>query len=586
MTKLLRLLSVVWLAVCSLVWPVSSAMAAATPAPVSAIGYYQLTEQDLARLQQQAEFASLPPAQFAQLQTLQQQIFRNQRIMSVALDSIGFAASIDKAVLLPDAAEQTKLRQLVFNHSFKAGHWPEQAPLPLNLQPTPRCGCAPEIVKQERFTNFSYGFVPYWQSGTNQITFSAFNRIGLYSFTLGDDNQLLSPPNWRNNRHFNDFINTAQAHNTYLDIVVTAFDRISYREVDLHRLRQQLVTELTTPMAGFALNNLQPWLSFGGSSRRTLADGITFNLDLTALTAAEQLNFITFLRELRVDLKLPPQATNTDGYFINLKVPAKAVLSGAKLPDEIANSMPALTLYNSDTLYAPDKLTALAPLVNLLLVQFDHSLEAKLSSHMHSGQDKYPFRREMKLLKSAIDAMPDTDEANLLLEKILPLFEVLPLQQSGQLATQDLRNDLTYANWNFSGAAFWTLPLTSSQYAEVQRAFAVQDSYGYQQYMQQICDRVCPKRWFWRLVLVLLLLAVAALYLLATLFYYPLQRWLEHPAMLYGVPGVFTIGLLLILSCDPYWHQFQALILVAVLAFVVLGLVLYRRLQQRREHYP
>lgn len=548
--------------------------------------FYTISAEGLLQWQQRPEVASLPEGELKTLALLQDQIFRSEPLLKVALDNIGFAA-VDATTAEPlDSAEQSRLQQLVYSNSFKAGRWPVQAPTPLRWHATPGCGCAAEIVIQERFTNFSYGFVPYWQSGASEIAFNAFNRIGLYSFTLGEHNQLQSPPNWRNNRQFNEFINTAQAHNTYLDIVVTAFDRISYQPADLQRLREQLVTELTTPMAGFALNNLQPWLSFGLSSRRTLADGITFNLDLTALSAAEQLNFATFLRELRADLNLPAQAANTDSYFINLKIPARAVLTEA-LPRLMALQTKAAASANmTATIYAPEKLAELAPLVNLLLVRFDHSVEASLGHALGAKQDLYQFRREMKFLKTAIDTMANADDATLLLEKILPLFEMTKLQQSGQLSAHDFRNDLTYANWNFSGAAFWTLPLSSAQYDAVQQAFSIPASYGYQQALQQLCDRVCPKRWFWRLVLALLLLSVLAVYLLATLFYYPLQRWLEHPAMLYGVPLVFTIGLLLILSCDPYWHQFQSLILVAVLAFVMLGFILYRRLQQRREHYP
>lgn len=547
---------------------------------------YNVSSAGLQQWQLRPEVASLPDAQLKQLAVLQDQLFHSEALLSVALDSIGFAGTEGKTTTTLSAAEQSRLRQLVYDNSFKAGEWPEQAETPLRWQATAQCGCAPEIVKQQRFTNFSYGFMPYWQSGNNEIAFASFNRIGLYSFTLGEGNQLQSPPNWNNNRAFNDFINKAQAHNTYLDIVVTGFDRISYQPDDLKHLREQLVAVLTTQMDGFALNNLQPWLSFGLSPRRTLADGITFNLDLTALTEAEQLNFTHFLRELRKYLQLGEQAASTDTYYINLKVPAAAVLATALPEYRAQQTKAAVANYTPDSIYAPKKLAELAPLVNLLLVRFDHSLEAAHRSNTGAAPELYPFRREMKFLKMAIDTMASADEATVLLEKILPLFEITQLQQTGQLSPQDFSNDLTYANWNFSGAAFWTLPLTPVQYQLVQDAFAVEPGYGYQQALQKLCNEVCPKRWFWRLVLALLLLSVLALYLLATLFYYPLQRWLEHPAMLYGVPLLFAIGLLLILSCDPYWHQFQAIILMAVLAVVVLGFMLYRRLQQRRQHYP
>ncbi len=550
---------------------------------------YGISDSGLAQWQQLPEVASLPEAQLLQLAPLAGQIFQTEAMFGVALDSIGFAGATAEVPV--SAAEQSRLRQLVFDNGFKAGKWQPGSAQPLQWQASAECGCAAQIVKQERFTNFSYGLVPYWQTQTTQIAFASFNRIGLFGFVLGKDNKLLAPPNWQNSRHFNGFINLAQAHNTYLDLVVSGFDSISYQPLALDNLRHELVTQLTTPLEGFALNTLQPWLSFGLSARRTLADGVTFDLNLANLTQAEQLNFISFLRQLRADLNLAAEAANTDKYFINLKVPASAVLTAA-LP---AYQAMQAEKYRSDTIYAPDKLVTLAPLVNLLLVRFDADVMAAQQSAQQlapqlaapdKAQSAYPFRRQMKSLKTAIDTMPSADAATMLLEKILPLFEILPLEQSGQLSLQDLANDLTYANWNFSGAAFWALPLSAGQYQVVSKAFTVAPAYQYQQLVQQVCDRVCPKRWFWRLVLASLLIAVVSLYLLATLLYYPLQRYLEHPLLLYGAPLVFAIGLLLILSCDPYWHQFQSLILLAVLALVLLGFMLYRRMQQRRQHYP
>jgi hypothetical protein len=539
--------------------------------------FYGISSTCLAQWQQLPEVASLPEAQLRQLASLAGQIFQSEAVFGVALDSIGFAAATADVPIT--AAEQSRLRQLVFDNAYKAVPWPLPPAKPLQWQASADCGCAPQIVKQERFTNFSYGLAPYWQTQATEIAFASFNRIGLYGFILGKDNQLLAPPNWQNSRDFNAFINLAQAHNTYLDLMVSGFDSISYQPDALDKLRLKLVEILTTPMAGFALNNLQPWLSFGLSPRRTLADGVTFDLDLTQLSAAEQLNFVSFLSRLRADLQLDEKAANTDSYFINLKLPAEAVLSTA-LPGYQAIKTEK---YHSGTIYAPDKLADLAPLVNLLLVRFDVGTTALENA---LAQPDYRFRREMKLLKTAIDTMASADEATMLLEKILPLFEIVPLEQSGQLRLQDLANDLTYANWNFSGAAFWSLPLSAKQYQVVTDAFSIAPAYRYQQLLQQVCDEVCPKRWFWRLVLALLLTAVASLYLLAALLYYPLQRYLEHPLLLYGAPLVFAIGLLLILSCDPYWHQFQALILVAVLALMLLGFMLYRRMQQRRQHYP
>lgn len=563
--------------VSALVRPVSAAVvsdAAMQQGSDSATGFV-VTAEALAKLQQKPEFVLLTEPQLAQLQTLQDAVFRRQAILDTALDLTGFNTEAPAQLPSPE-------RRLVYQLSFKQGRAVTMQPL--SWQAAAGCGCAPTIPSQASFVNFSYALQPYWLNTPQQLNFGSVHRIGLYAFSIDGAFKLQPPPNWQNRRPYNDFVNLAQAHDTYLDIVVRSDSNALWQNVVASEaLIEQMQALITEPLRGFWLNNLQPLVTFGLSERRTVADGITLDLDLRNLPPEQHSSVISFIKTLKQQLNNGRATSNTDSYFVNLTVPVTALLRQSQADGKTLTTAPELGFYTLDNLLA------IAPYVNLMLIRFDD--KAQLSAGSNAMQlpafssRLSGFRQGMKQLKTAIDTMEKTADANRLLEKMLPVFHMSHFADADSFA-----NELTYANWNFSGAALWSLPLTDVQYGKLNAAFKPlpnTDNQFYRGYLTAsaaLCDLICPNRWQARLLLFSVVLLLA-LYGVISLVVFEL-RVLYQQRLFINFLLLQPFLLLLILWCDPFWHPYQELVLVLALLITLALQWYFRQQQRRREHYP
>jgi len=538
---------------------------------------FVVTSAALTQLQQQPAFALLTEPQLKQLQALQDAVFRQQTLLDTALDLAGFNTEA------PASAMPSAQRRLVYQYSFKQGN---AVMMPaLNWQAAAGCGCAPVIPSQAAFVNFSYALQPYWLNTPQQLNFGSVHRIGLYAFSIDGALKLQPPPNWRNQRPYNDFVNLAQAHNTYLDIVVRSDNDALWQNAAASlALIDQMQHLITEPLRGFWLNNLQPLVTFGLSERRTVADGITLDLDLRNLPPEQHGSVISFIKTLKQQLNNRQPTSNTDSYFVNLTVPVSALLRQSVAADGKTPAAGAELGF-----YTLDNLLAIAPYVNLMLIRFDD--KAQLSGSANT-LDLPPFssrlsgfRQGMKQLKTAIDTMEKTTDANLLLEKMLPVFHMAHFVDADSFA-----NELTYANWNFSGAGLWSLPLNEAQYGKLHAAFNPQpntDNQFYRGYLTAsaaLCNVICPHRWQARLLL-FGVMGLLALYAAISLVMFEL-RVLYQQRIFINFLLLQPFLLLLILWCDPFWHPYQELVLVVALVITLALQWYFRQQQRRREHYP
>lgn len=535
---------------------------------------YVVSAQKLKDLQQHSAFVVITAQDSKQLASLQDAVFRQQDLLDTALDLVGFA---------PNIANQSwpvAKRQLLYQQAFKTG--PVSSMAPLQWQPVADCGCAPQVPSQASFVNFSYALQPYWLNAPQQVDFASLHRIGLYAFTVDSNYKLQPPPNWQNKRPFNEFINQAQAHNNYLDIVVKNQDLQLWQNA---RAQQALIDDmqslLSTSLQGYWLNNLQPLVTLGLSKKRTVADGITLDLDLRQLPQQYHGTVISFIKTLKLQLNHQQPTTNTDTYFVNLTVPISALLRQTKsVPDDTKAQVQELGFYTLDNLLA------VAPYVNLLLIRFDDKAQLSNSTaEQLFSTEELGFRLGMQQLKSAIDSMDTTADANMLLEKMLPVFHIRHFADADSFA-----NELTYANWNFSGAGLWSMPLNEAQYSRLRAAFNPQiqtDNQFYKTYLTAsaaLCNLICPNRWQARLLL-FSLVSLLALYGVISLVVFEL-RVLYRQRYFINFLLLQPFLLLLILWCDPFWHRYQNLVLAVALFITLLLQWYFRKQQQQREHYP
>lgn len=465
--------------------------------------------------------------------------------------------------------------------------------------PVEGCNCAPAVPAQANFVNFSYGLQPYWHTEQQQLDFGSLHRIGLYAFTLDPQFNLRSPPNWKNQRPFNEFINTAQAHNTYLDIVIRIDNKKLWSESHCIRdaLLEQIISLVTEPLNDFMLNNLQPVVTLGISKKRTMADGVTLEMDLSSLSVEEYANAVQFVKKLRGDLNGRNEVTNTDAYFVNLILPANVL-------EDITTSEGEIS---SDFEDKRKHFNSLIQQINLILVGFKPAPQSMLllqSKPQEKSDVAYKaliieqvsqqikgFRAEMQTFKSTIDSMDKMSEAAVLLEKILPVFNISQFGNADVVDTERFENELNYANWNFSGAALWSLPLARPDYYQaLNQAFNPQIDTGnafYRLYLKasgELCGLVCPNRWEARLLLfsIAVLLVV---YGLVSLVIFELRALYRNRFFIIFML-LQPLLVLLILWCDPFWHPYQDLVLFGALLLTLLLLWFFHRQQQRREHYP
>lgn len=538
---------------------------------------YVVSAPALARLQQQAAFAVLTEQDSALLDSLQDAVFRQQELLDTALDLLGFAANSTRQQW-PVAK-----RELLYRQAFKSG--PAASMAALQWQPVADCGCAPQLPAQAAFVNFSYALQPYWLNKPQLIDFGSLHRIGFYAFTIDSNHKLQAPPNWQNRRPFNEFINQAQAHNSYLDIVIKNQDMQLWQTANAHQaLIDDIQALLNTPLQGYWLNNLQPLVTLGLSAKRTVADGITLDLDLRRLPAEQHSSVISFIKTLKLQLNQQQPTTDSDSYFVNLTVPISALLRQTRLvQDKTTAATQELGFYTLDNLLA------VAPYVNLMLIRFDDKAQLDESAAEQAmpqfGTEVSEFRLGMQRLKSAIDSMEDSVKANILLEKMLPVFHMKYFADAGRFS-----NELIYANWNFSGAALWSLPLSDVQYSRLRAAFnpPVQtDNHFYKAYLSAsgaLCNLICPNRWQARLLL-FSVVSLLALYGAVSLVVFEL-RILYRQRYFINFLLFQPFLMLLILWCDPFWHPYQNLVLVVALVITLLLQWYFRQQQRQREHYP
>ncbi|MDF2177182.1 hypothetical protein P2G88_02850 [Aliiglaciecola sp. CAU 1673] len=543
---------------------------------------------------------ALTADQLTALSTLQDKIFTHQYQLKMAWH---LSAPKNSAMALPSIRKA----------AAKTGDPPTGAPL--NWQAIEDCACSPTISEQDKYTSYSYGMLPSWQTEPQQLDFGALNRIGLTSFTLESDDDISPPPNWKNERPYSDFIYLSQTYDTKVDLVLRQSDKGKRNWLDSRanqKLTDKLAQLISQPLDGFWLNNLKPWISFGFSERTSMAQGISLDLDWRYSGNEEQQAQIGFIKSLKQafakregrlqvcqqeDAAPLPQglsplkalpgkdlnrtnssacSLNTDRYYVNLVIPVEVLI--AQNDNKAQDLNPGF--------YSFDNLATIEPFVNLFLVDFQNWQQAKQGSQdLLCHQDAAHFRQCMEELKAAIDSHDNAAQSRRLLAKMLPVFPLAHFAKA-----EDFNNALLFSDWNFSGAALWPLPLTAQQQrllSQVLNPPPESASLFYQLYLdasQSLCALICPNRWPLRLVLFSLLTVLAG-YGAVSLLLFELRELYDKTAFI-AFLCVLPFAILTLLWCDPFWHRYQELILVITLVFFIFLLNYFRSRRKAQQQYP
>ena len=475
------------------------------------------------------------------------------------------------------------------NLLFKDTMPPKQLELaPLQWTAPEPCDCAPEVMPSDRYPNYIYGLAPYWNTEAIEVDFSSLTRIGYYGLSLDQHFDIVDKKNWINRPPFNDFLINARQYKTRVDLsiynnqwnswlfnhegVEFTDPREEQRWIDEVKRDQKMIADLLiykldllvkAPLNDFPMNNLKPIISFGQSPSRTMADGVTLHFDFSGRTDEEQQTIFKALQETHFFSNLKRVLNNGDpesnDYFLNLIIPASDVI-------------------NNNGFYSLKNLMILQPHINLLIVDLkkDETALAKLRELRRQIEEQgkamlsndLGWQQQLKYLQ----------QERSLLEKMLPMVSA---KDSDQRAAE-----FSYMDWSFSGVALGPLPFNINVSDKLKQGFIDSGAVNPLEAqlmapVEQACTYLCPLRWYLRLALFVMVLAI------------PIMAILPCPLQERMTPNITTAALLSYVAvfiatfwCDPYWQAQQDIMLVIITASLFLGYY-YRNLKKQREKsYP
>lgn len=485
------------------------------------------------------------------------------------------------------------------------------------------CGCGTFVKNSDAYPLYLYGMYPFWaapqaadstdrgQAPEVEVDFSLLTRVGYHALGFDERGAVGDPLHWRTGDYPEDaffwqrasfarFAHVAHQHKTAVDLVLanedwsrwlpgTSADTAGARDrirTALERLSGDAVG-LITPRLDPVLERIKPVISLGQSPRRTLGDGLTLDLDFSALAPEDEAWLVGALLEERflpgLRERLGQAADVGSGlvldlgldYALNLVVPAYCLVEEWGGP-----GAPGCALYSWSTL------AELEPSLDLILVDF-------------TREPPTPGAWESRPSDLALAQAVDRGTEALPVEtRVRLLGRLLPLVATGHDPgrADELAPVFHHADWNFGGAGMWSLPLDSAVTGRMTEAFvhtpaprrlptlleAARAPLAALQVEARVCRVVCPLRWPLRTFVFLTGVALVALWL-ASLQWLGLKRVYETPwvPLAFAVVGMALMGTL---WCDPYWSERKSTILFLFLGGLMAWLVV--DWARKRRWYP
>ena len=504
------------------------------------------------------------------LAPLQDEVFPSLYLFQMAIEGAGIS---------PDAADSKAIVAL----ARKKGNSPIHA-VPMRWEAPAGCGCQDSVKSIFNVGTF-YGFYPYWQHPEKgqTIDFSRLDRIGYIGAVMKPDasgNTLVLPQNWSAEQKFSQFIQETHRYRTKLDLVVTTPRELSRDQLTAlftDEMVKQLVASVTAPMDKYFINNVQQWISFGVETVLPMADGITFDIDLSVLNTQEsQQAFLAFLQQLKVALRqsyqhqaginaLTSPATDDDRYYVNVVVivPAKGKTEG------------------KDDFYRFANLNALSKETNLLIVRTD---SPENSGDAQDTSTQIKEIKQIKQLQQWLSNQSDQAEVQRVYKQLVPVL----ITAGNRNQTKDLIQLVNLSSWSFLGAAYWPLPLSADNETLIDNTFFPQ-ARQYPKPINQIINGVnsllnwvCVNRWEIRAGLFVAFVFILV-FLVACIWCFPLRKHLS------GIPFVALTslsisGLMLVFVADPLFEDYQGpimLIFILVIGWILFAVRMVRKDEDR-----
>jgi hypothetical protein len=461
------------------------------------------------------------------------------------------------------------------------------------------CGCVLDDLEGE-----VYGFYPFWMAGKpQQIDFSTVSRIAYYGPTFDDSGELKQANDGRDfvtatengDLTPNDFVNTAQRHQTAVDWVIQRNDWRSWEKMD-KGLKEQIFERLTTSIVKLMSIKLTSWtatisnhLPFGARFVPTNGDGVTLFFDGYPDDDVSVGVFDKFVDTLRTRLR---QAGASDS--INIMMRHTALGKG---------------IYDYANLFAVIQSADANGSTDLL--------KRVERGHDHDARPRFLVLLEEETTDSKKQLRQQAENALHGEQRVTVLRQIVPVITFDNDNWQQLQDDIIYFKDNFGGIGFWpmsmTLPATTASAAAAKEKPLDQilpSSAGVQQcdvsrsitqclvdFYQttpgaetpQVCKTVCENLYTFRLATklsFLLLVCCGVLYYRSCLWRETMARYHHAPALI--IAAVWILLVMALLFCDPFlrWLARGYMIPIFLVLFIIGVIAWYQYLLKQRDEQP
>jgi len=415
------------------------------------------------------------------------------------------------------------------------------------------CGCSRD------FSSLVVGFYPFWQAKDKDrvVDFSLFDRMGLYAFSLDEDNEFQAYPNW-DNEHTKDFIKKAHRYGVKVDTTIYVSHWKDWTKAAC------AIAEYAAINISDVTKNDDKDCNSSDNRKDTLsvnADGITLYFDdyKEAKTGEKITNFIE---------QLTARLTKKRSWFENI----------FGLDSDKGYKLNIMLSMNLDKDLGENNRKLFKELGSIL--KKDSGLIDNVYLYLQE-----PTTDSKKKLRQIVEDAFKGENRRTVLRKIVPIislpnnFNEVYIEPNPPVNTPDqFEDDLIYFQDNFAGVGLWPLPLGSLESSgmgitnleeKLTRLFKRTDSPDQfrtmiDTYAPMICEFACPNRWLFRIGFDLLL-GVLVLYALLAIWICRLRALYKQYFLYFLAFGVVTVLIQFIsLVCDPFWMRYADTVIIAV----------------------
>ena len=402
-----------------------------------------------------------------------------------------------------------------------------------------------------------------------KLDFSLLSRIGYFAVPFDNDGNIFSTLHWKNNALSN-FISITRTYQTDVDLVIYNDHWEKGGELEtsaLISLAEKIAALAIEKHTHSLLNKYRPYISMGGSSVFSMADGITIYLDFNTTKQRNNIilsnvkGFILYLKKILDEFK----EKEKDRFKININLMTQMNIFDLSRGKNISNR---------------DFLKEIEDKVdNFLIFLYEPTTDTK------------------KILRENVEILFKGNQRRRVLRKIIPVISAIGHEKD---ELQQFQDDIIYFHNNFGGVGFWHIPTSQDNGMEHQKTLIEYVKQEFQRHdanlsfpqrmllnpINKFCRFACPHRWGLRIIWdlgVLLVISYWVLYIwIIPLRDFAMRFWWS----IFVAHILFAVFTFMLVRCGFIWTVIKDFSFIFfIIGVVIVVLSIYARIQKRAD-YP